>query len=310
MAPTGEAYEADWILSNSSNAHVATHRDWFTSITPFDTSIYCSFPTDRCRVMGIGEVHLEVKTDPTSTGSRSHKTLILHDVLYCPDLASNILGGHIHDDFPLGEATTRLVDLNGEVGCVFDRVEIKEPGFRKEYKSKVWLEGHRQGYFSEGSGLPWKQAIWPGDEMQRWEDYKAVYDWSMTVHSMSAPTTLPEAGKPKLLVRAFSVKQRKIRKPRPRTPQTESCASSLVADGVTKPPPYTQEEKDWLREHYGEDFRFNGLSLNEDAAYSDGRRTMSLTRHSMMRKDTNRVGSLRSRGMHRVSSIFGSLVRI
>ncbi|EME40188.1 hypothetical protein DOTSEDRAFT_28095 [Dothistroma septosporum NZE10] len=306
MAPSGEAYEVDWILSNSSNAHVATHRDWFTTFTAFETSIYRSFSTDRCLVLGIGDVHLNVRVAPSSQGVASHKIIILHDVLYCPELANNILGGHIHDDFPLGEATTRLVDSNGKVGCVFDRIEVHLHGFRNDHKTKLWLEGHRQGHFSEGPGLTWKQAIWPGDEMQKWEDYKAVRHWSVSVHDLVEPAAAAEVGKPKSLMRAFFGERRK----KSRTPRQQlqhrvnSGAFSLIRNGVAKPPPYTPQEKAWLRDHYGEDFKFKGSAIDDGGDHKDGQSTVSLTRQGPVKKGPKRFGLSRmTKGMQRVTSL-------
>lgn len=39
MPPQGAAYNVDWILSNTSNVHVANDRAWFTTYTPYRTKI-------------------------------------------------------------------------------------------------------------------------------------------------------------------------------------------------------------------------------------------------------------------------------
>ncbi|CAL8584315.1 hypothetical protein XPA_009918 [Xanthoria parietina] len=39
MPPPKPIYDFDWLYSNISNIHIASHRDWFTSYTPFDTEL-------------------------------------------------------------------------------------------------------------------------------------------------------------------------------------------------------------------------------------------------------------------------------
>ena len=87
MAPTGKDYEVDWIFSNTSSVHVAVHQDWFTKFTPFKSKL-----TNGAEIEGVGTVELEVKTNIHQAGKHTHRTLVLHDVVYAPACCSNILG--------------------------------------------------------------------------------------------------------------------------------------------------------------------------------------------------------------------------
>lgn len=94
MAPTGDAYNIDWIVSSSSNVHAANHRDWFTSFTDFSTTLNGG----SMKVLGIGDVTLPVKTQPDKTGAAAQGTIVLRDVCYAPSAVCNIIGFNIIDD--------------------------------------------------------------------------------------------------------------------------------------------------------------------------------------------------------------------
>ena len=92
MAPQGPAYHVDWVFSNTSNVHVANHRDWFTTFTEFKSE------TERgAAVLGIGTVELDVKTDLNRTGSKTHRKVTLHELLFVPSTICNILGAPIFE---------------------------------------------------------------------------------------------------------------------------------------------------------------------------------------------------------------------
>ena len=96
MPPTGRAYNVDWIISSNSNTHVANHRDWFTSLTPFSTNLTKIFSGySALHVIDIGDVELPIKTSRLKSGSAAQGTLVLHDVCYAPDFPCNIFGGPI-----------------------------------------------------------------------------------------------------------------------------------------------------------------------------------------------------------------------
>ena len=113
MDPSHPAYNIDWIFSNNSDVHVANHRDWFTTYTSFNTEFDSGFADSQCKVEGIGDVELTVKTHSKKTGIHFQRLLVLRDVLYAPNASCNILGGPIFD-------TCNVESISG--GCkLFDK---------------------------------------------------------------------------------------------------------------------------------------------------------------------------------------------
>ena len=98
MAPTSDAYKVDWIWSNNSNVHVAKDRTWFTTLTEFNSQLIDGFK-NCSKVLGVGNVELEVMTDVHGTGSNTHSTIVLKDVLFVPTATCNILGGPILKEY-------------------------------------------------------------------------------------------------------------------------------------------------------------------------------------------------------------------
>lgn len=121
MPPLGESYNVDWIASPDSNVHVANHRDWFTSFTPFKTYFYAA-PYDYVpvEVLGIGTVQLNVKLRKEDKFLRTNShTITIYNVLYAPGFVCNVFSESTrsHDFFkfhynPSGSCET-LVRMNG-----------------------------------------------------------------------------------------------------------------------------------------------------------------------------------------------------
>lgn len=156
MPPHGAAYNTDWIFSNNSNAHLANHRDWFTSYTAFP-----SHANDNSLVIhGVGDVHLDVRTGDGST----HQAFVLRDVIFAPNARTNILGAPI---FGLGH-----LSLTSEGGSIEDG----ETGTaylldRAEGLWKLWLAGQLKGQTSsERGGVYYINVSWPEGERQRWAE--------------------------------------------------------------------------------------------------------------------------------------------
>lgn len=123
MAPSGDAYNVDWIFSNNSNVHVATHRDWFTSFTPLSTCCgHIAFSGSRLEVGGIGTVELNVKLYPQKrAGQPNSRTLTLHNVLYAPTSDCNIIGNPIYSDYmiQLSQNGGTMTDNDGKRAGTF-----------------------------------------------------------------------------------------------------------------------------------------------------------------------------------------------
>ena len=161
MAPTGKAYNVDWILSNNSNVHVANHRDWFTSFTPFTASL-----SGGLKVEGIGEVVLPVKTSRVKTGAASQGTLVLHDVCFAPSTVCNILGGPIFDKYQVrfGKDTGGLIHPDtGASVAILDAVKLSRLRLRGQSSTQTSLDRDTEYYIN---------ARMPESELARWEAHK------------------------------------------------------------------------------------------------------------------------------------------
>lgn len=168
MAPTGKAYNIDWVFSNNSDVHVAKHLDWFTSYTPFNTKISGGLGNSADEsVLGVGDVSLPVKIDCKKKGRDSHGTLQLRDVLYMPSSTCNILGmprDIIFKWVSIGEKPSKLIDATtGACVGLLDLVTL----------FKLRLSGHSPKQTSLDTGGAYLiRASWPQSERQKWEAFQ------------------------------------------------------------------------------------------------------------------------------------------
>ncbi|KAI4175033.1 MAG: hypothetical protein LQ346_008145 [Caloplaca aetnensis] len=192
MPPPKPAYDVDWIFSNNSDVHVATHRDWFTSFTPFstkfDSGVGCFFDRDAVRVSGIGDVQLPTKTHPTRSGTVYQGYVVLRDVLYAPDALCNIIGGPCFDDykcnmgggFASGKLTART---NGACAGIFDRSKLYRLRLRGQTAKQTSLD-------LESSYVI--RAHWHPDERARWESFRSGHGECSPCNDVKASTESPE----------------------------------------------------------------------------------------------------------------------
>ena len=97
MAPTGDEYDVDWIIS-TSNVHVAKHRDWFVNYRPFKSRTQ-GLLGGSLVVEGVGDVELHVRK-PNRNARPSYSIVRLEDVLYCPGAICNqVAVQHIADGY-------------------------------------------------------------------------------------------------------------------------------------------------------------------------------------------------------------------
>lgn len=174
MAATGSAYNTDWVFSNTSNVHVACHRDWFTSFTPFESRITCRIWAHcQATVLGIGDVELKAKTRPgPSRGRQDTNVIVLRDVLYVPNVVCNILGHPIHEDYESLHSFTSgksgLYHKDWTSAGIFDHCRL----------TKLWLVGQPKGQTSLNDTTVeyYINAIWPDTERERWLRLKNTFD--------------------------------------------------------------------------------------------------------------------------------------
>ncbi|CAO1599659.1 hypothetical protein XANCAGTX0491_003374 [Xanthoria calcicola] len=163
MPPPKPFYDVDWVYSEFSNVHVATHRDWFTYYTPFDTEIKGIWG-QPFHVAGIGHVEL-----PTQTSSPDPGTIHLRDVLHVPALNYNVLGWSKLDDLHIFFSSSAPFPMGGW---------IKGPS-----RTFVgWLDCIRgldcrlrlHGQSAEHTTLSYtsiSSVVWPNTERAKWEAY-------------------------------------------------------------------------------------------------------------------------------------------
>jgi hypothetical protein len=165
MAPCGEAYNVDWVVSNNSNVHVANNPEWFTSYTPFETHFGTIYTNDcRVNVVGIGTVELNAKLHNQKRGGQVNSRVItLHDVLYAPSAICNIIGRPI-----LSEYNVQL-DYSQGRGFLKDK-DDNRAGLIELFKlPRLRLHGQCEGTTSLGGGAYMINAQWPATERARWE---------------------------------------------------------------------------------------------------------------------------------------------
>ena len=231
MAPTGEAYEVDWVLSTSSNIHIANHRDWFVNYAPIETFFeHAHASSTKINALGIGDVQLEVKMNKFGD---DYRTLTLRNVLYCPTSLVNIIGEPIFDKFPQWSVDDLRSD-SGEVGMIFDNIR-RTPG--EPVRQKVWLKGHRKGYSSQDPNVVGlTSAVWSQEEVARCQ--KELQERSQAASARA----------------------------RARDPHTTKTGDQEQR--------YTQEEKNWLKEHYQSEYLFlraHMLSIYKKEDRDEGR---------------------------------------
>ncbi|KAL8927868.1 MAG: hypothetical protein Q9172_001168 [Xanthocarpia lactea] len=195
MPPPKPAYDVDWVFA-SSDVHVANHRDWFISYTPFTTTLdspYGGIFGAGVEVAGIGDVELPTKTHPTKTGTAHQGTIILRDVLYAPKVVCNIIGMHLSQDY----------------GCIMDfgsklsKITAKKTGacvgfFDMKGRARLRLRGQSAKQTSlDPNEVYLISAKWASGERARWkalQEHKS--NQASAIHAVaplgSAPLTKSE----------------------------------------------------------------------------------------------------------------------
>ena len=140
-------YLKDWVFARSSNVHIASDRDWFSSYTPFSSYVYDYHPLfppgEPMIVLGIGTVMLDVRVragTPNSEAS-SHCLLGLKNVLHVPSFIVNVVGAPILDNY----------NFNLEVGTagLYDSKTHACKGlFNEEPLPHLRLRGHTKDHTS------------------------------------------------------------------------------------------------------------------------------------------------------------------
>lgn len=222
MAPSGDSYNVDWILSTASNAHCANHRDWFFRYKPFKSHAH-GLVGGSLDVEGVGDVELRVKK-PNRNARPSYSIIWLKDVLYCPSALCNQVS--------IPSLIGYEVFLRTE-GSEISRDNVPIGIIDKPLLWKLRLSNQAPNHTSlDKDGLYSLSFTWPHEERARWERVKAA--------------------------------------------DIQSERSSQVL-------PYTDEEKEWLKENWGGEFRFlraHLLKIHDEEDRAEGRRIVRAMMHA------------------------------
>ena len=169
MAPKGKDYDTDWICSSSSNVHVATHRDWFTSFTAFTSTITSGSKTYALE--GVGDVTLDVRrmvgaaAKAAKNKAMVNSTIILRDVLYVPTFLCNVIGEPVKQDYSVSVGVDKLL-MDKNTGRGVGLLERNEAGL-----TKVILKGQAKGQSSfRKDDVAEISVTWADGERKKWAE--------------------------------------------------------------------------------------------------------------------------------------------
>ncbi|KAK6430290.1 hypothetical protein LTR95_013558 [Oleoguttula sp. CCFEE 5521] len=161
----------DWVWSNTSNVHVSNNREWFTTYTPFPTSIGSITTSHTSKAEGVGTVELDMHLEPDAiTGKLNSHKLILQDVLYAPHYICNIFASQAVPNLrgTWGGTSSQLIDgTTGQCIGLLDLVTLY----------KLWLVGQQAGQSSlDPTGHYVINAYWPEVDRRAWELHNIAGD--------------------------------------------------------------------------------------------------------------------------------------
>ena len=222
MAPSGDSYNVDWILSTISSAHCAKHRDWFVSYKPFKSHVEGTIG-GRIDVQGVGDVELRVKK-PGRNARPSYSIIWLKDVLYCPSASCNQVSIS-------SLASSYGVSLRPDGGEI-SRDDVPISVIDKPLLWKLRLSGQSPNQTCLDKDTLYSLSfLWFDEERARWERVKAA---------------------------------------------------DLEIQPLLQVLPYTEEEKEWLKQNWGGEFRFlraHLLKIHDEQDRAEGRRIVRAMMH-------------------------------
>ena len=258
------------------------------------------FTGQSFEAIAVGDVQIPVKLFPKRSGAQAHGTLHLRNVLHAPTALCYIIGGPSTGDYD-----------NYQLGCLGDNGwdgDISKGGQRIGYLDfrVLWvlkLSGPPLGPVvgppvikPEGNYMI--HAFWPESERRRWAEHPD--------NPMDIAERRRWANQPANMLNLAITKQRggsNGEKGKERAEAAPSASSTGVDNddhstsplnpaltkgaetldpgkgkgktGAAPSAPYTDEEKDWLKRHWGGEFKFllaHQLSIYKDEDRDEGRR--------------------------------------
>jgi hypothetical protein len=171
MPPSGTAYNVDWVWSFDSNTHVATHRDWFTTFTPFTSQVISTHDNTTHLVEGIGSIEIEVRRIIGNAAKRNvgpkNSKVVLCNVLYVPDFICNVMGNPVREDYDISIGAERWI-MDKNTGRGIGMLDKNPAGL-----VKILLKGQAKGETGLKGDVPERITImWSDEEMQKWKTSK------------------------------------------------------------------------------------------------------------------------------------------
>ncbi|OAL46159.1 hypothetical protein IQ07DRAFT_478719, partial [Pyrenochaeta sp. DS3sAY3a] len=228
----------DWVFLNNSNVNVATDRGWFKTYTPFTSTVNDSSPifasSSALPVLGIGTVEIYTKRSPNLSGISSHGSLLLAEVLHVPGFICNAIGQ------PMWDLDDYGVTTGGSRG------KSKGAITNSQGKNMAYFDPSRPLFVLKVRADPKGPKLGP-PVLQHGTMYALGCQWSET-----------EVQK----WQKFKAENGLI------NPKPE------LASVVNKNPPYTQDEKAFLKKHFRSEYHFlnqHGLHINKEEDRAEGR---------------------------------------
>ena len=197
MDPSHPAFNIDWAISSVNREHAAQNREWFSSYTPFASEVV-TILGKHIPVEGIGTVYLPLQTQrekdtgkktknkkksggPSSSASQmtpsssvaqptpDSSILILHEVLFIPELSYNVVSAVKLD-------TSELYDIEGMLptATIKDTKTGLNVGFTEltAFMPKFRLPGQARMVTKFDATKRPDTFDWRQKEMRRWEKTK------------------------------------------------------------------------------------------------------------------------------------------
>lgn len=176
MEPGREGYDVDWVIASASDVHVAQHRDWFKSYTPFVSTVSPLYGGEPVQVCGVGDVELKLER-PECDAEPSFSTITLRDVVYIPNGLCNIITPLCPPHIVVNYYSRSVCEADGRPIGIFDTPRL----------AKLRLHGQHpnQTHFDTNSFVM-ASVHWGPEEWARWLDFKASHVTASTATSGSA----------------------------------------------------------------------------------------------------------------------------
>ena len=168
------------------NAHIANNEKWFCDYTPFiSRTAICHGRS--VEVLGIGDVPLTIHARDAGgdTAPIAH-TLVLKDVLHCPDAMTNVVAADLLDGYAMvTNGTTYLYQRATDQIVLLGRPKLH----------KLWLVGQERDHSSWDEDTTVRVHVtWSAAERERWNALNARRSKIVAGTTMEVRKSVPYNG--------------------------------------------------------------------------------------------------------------------